>query len=44
MVDELINYYEKDLSHEKLVIEKMDKVLKRFNPANFNIVYMLLLY
>lgn len=38
MVDELINYYEKDLSHEKLVIEKMDKVLKRFNPANFNIV------
>lgn len=22
MVDELINYYEKDLSHEKLVIEK----------------------
>ncbi len=28
MVDELINYYEKDLSHEKLVIEKMDKVLK----------------
>ena len=38
MIEELINYYEKDLSHEKLVIEKMDKVLKRFNPANFNIV------
>ena len=38
MVDELINYYEKDLSHEKLVIEKMDKVLKRFNPVNFNII------
>ena len=38
MVDELINYYEKDLSHEKLVIEKMDKVFKRFNPVNFNII------
>ena len=38
MIEELINYYEKDLSHEKLVIEKMDKVFKRFNPANFNIV------